>query len=96
MKVPCSVCQRPKSIADCESITITEEERQSLVRMGEPEPPSIFYYCRPCFRLLNDRSSASALMRGVVRSYAKSVGASNADDLADRFKDRLTAKSKPT
>lgn len=95
MKVKCSVCGRDRDKSTCEVIVPTPEEVEGLRKMGEANPTKEHVFCRPCFRILQNPVTAQALMRGVVRSFAKSIGSPNADELADRFQKELSAKSKP-
>jgi hypothetical protein len=61
--------------------------------MGEA-PQAKYAYCRPCMRLMENPVTAVELMKGVVQVHARALGAVNADELAERFKNRLLAKSK--
>lgn len=91
-KVKCSVCGHVRDKDACHEIIPTVEEVAALTRMGDETPGATRYFCRPCKRLFESKASAQALMRGVVRSFAKSVGAGNADEVADSFQKALNSK----
>lgn len=92
MKVKCNVCGHFRDKETCHELVPTPEEVEALTRMGDETPTATRYFCRPCHRLFQSRDTAQSLMRGVVRSYAKSVGAPNPDELADTYQKALNAK----
>lgn len=93
-KVTCAVCNRQRDEAVCKAFRPSKAERAHLIKMGEKQPQEVYFYCRPCMRVLENPASAVELMRGVVHTYARALGAVNADEVADRFKNRLLAKTK--
>ena len=55
-------------------------------------PQEHYYYCRPCFRLLENPATAVELMKGVVQAQAQALGAVNAEEAAEKFKARLLSR----
>lgn len=94
MKVNCAICNRPRDASACKAFTTTAEDRENLRKLGEKVPKAVYYYCRPCVRLMENPSTAIELMRGVVHGHARALGTVNADEVADRYKNRLLAKTK--
>jgi len=93
MKVTCEICKREREEETCEVFTLTAEERQILLKQGET-PQERYVYCRPCMRLLKDPVTALQLIKGVVQVQATAMGAVNAEAVAEKFANKLLAKSK--
>jgi len=94
-KVSCAICNRKRDEQVCRAFKPTKAERANLIKLGETNPQEVYYYCRPCMRVVENPASAIELMRGVVRNYAQAFGVPNADGFADRYKARLLGKVKP-
>jgi hypothetical protein len=97
MKVKCAICERERSDTACKVFVLTASEKEGLRKMGVT-PPARQYYCRPCFRILENPASAVELMKGVLQAQAQALGASNAEEAANKFKAKLLARMhlKPT
>lgn len=93
MKVLCSICSRERKATVCKVFTTTPEEKATLKKMGQT-PQEHYYYCRPCFRILENPATAVELMKGVVQAQAQALGAGNAEQAAEKFKARLLARMK--
>ena len=93
MKVQCAICGRSRDEETCQIFVPTKEERRALQKMGET-PQARYAYCRPCMRMMENPVTALQLMKGVVQVHASALGAVNAEELAERFKNRLLAKTK--
>lgn len=92
MKVKCAICERERSDTACEVFVLTTAEKESLRKMSAVPPPDRQYYCRPCFRILENPASAVELMKGVLQAQAQALGASNAEEAANKFKAKLLAR----
>lgn len=88
-KVRCAVCVRLRDEENCEGFKPTEREKLLLLKSGAKSIQPIYYYCRPCMRILRDPEAGKQILGGVVQSYARAMGAVNSEEFAERFKERL-------
>ena len=93
-EVLCVICQRSRTPSTCTRYDLTPEEQMALRVAGQANPPSIIYYCRPCFRLLSNQTTALEMMKGLVEANLRSSGVPDAESKAERFRMMLIAKSK--
>jgi hypothetical protein len=69
-------------------IELTEAERTLL-----SESRTEYVYCRPCWKVLSNPATAPALMSGIARHQLRQAGVDNADQLADKFRHDLEART---
>lgn len=95
-ELQCGVCGANRPRKSCHIIVLTEAERQKLIALKQPVRDE-YVYCRPCWRVLSDRVSAPALIKGLTLAHLRNLGVSNAEGLAQRFYVRLVdaLKKKP-
>lgn len=84
----CLVCEKEKDAAVCHIIVLTEEERAHV-----ENPQDEYVYCKPCWRILSDPVSGPALMSGIAQHHLRDAGVAEADTLALKFRQELTARA---
>lgn len=84
----CSVCgmRRP-----CE-VTITIENGEGAA-MGI-EDGTEFHYCKPCWKLLQDKQTAAAMLQGQTADFLRAIGHPMPNHASQRLYDFLMEQGK--
>lgn len=93
----CAVCRKDRPCPH--EVQLTPEQQKSLRKLTGREPPMVFHYCEPCWRVLSDRERGAALMRGVYQTALVNMGHPNAAKAGERLQAFLldkTMKGKPS
>jgi len=98
MKLKCCVCGREREENTMKVFSPTQEEKDSLKKMGEKNLLERYAYCRPCVRILSEPKTAVALMSGVLQFQARAIGVSSAsaEAIAERFGSKALKLTKKT
>lgn len=84
----CSICGARR---ECQEITIEKGEGTAL---GLPDGMT-FHYCGPCWKVLQNKQAAAALLQGQTTALLRALGYTNPEAAARRFHERLMALGKP-
>jgi len=91
--IKCTICGRTRERSDAEIITLKPEELAEFERLGQ-KVPTEFAYCKPCRRLMSDPNAAPQFMKGLAQVRLQQLGAVNAEQVAEKFKNTLISKMK--
>lgn len=91
-KIVCGVCGAKRARIACHVITLTPEEIQTITANSGTAPQAQMFYCKPCWRTLQDPNSGPSLMKGIYQIGLRALGVSNADTLAKRYHQGLVSK----
>jgi hypothetical protein len=94
-KIPCAICKREKEESLMKVLVPTEQDKLSLKALGEENPLDRYAYCKGCIQVLQNPTTGLALMKGVLKHYAKNAGVhpGMADKAIDKFTVRLLDKT---
>ena len=92
--INCSVCHQKKASERCHKIELTKDERKSLEDQGF-RAESHFWYCKPCWRLLNS-SHAEQFMLNLMEGQLRRSGVPNVQTkrLVEKYKAGLEETKK--
>jgi hypothetical protein len=89
----CCICGRDFEKNMTHVIQLTAEEKEYVLKnTGKNEER--FVYCKPCFRILNDRDKGASLIRSVMEIDLNSSGHPRAKEMASSFVEALRKKAK--
>jgi hypothetical protein len=92
----CCVCNRDWPEDKCRTLTLTDTEKSYIRTSVGQDPPETFLYCNPCWRVLSDRLMGAQFIKGTLQVQMQARGVGNAEELSQRYFDRLLAlTSKP-
>ena len=77
---PCCVCEKP--IQDGHTIVLTTEEKAAFV---DETAPDEVHYCKPCYRVLTNRTAGAELLKGFLEMTLRRSGVNTPKQLADAF-----------
>ena len=72
---------------------MTEEEKKFVLLSSGEEPPDEYTYCKPCYRILQDRLSGAELLKGSFLLNLKAAGVPDPEAAADRYFKLLLKKA---
>lgn len=87
-QVICGVCRRLFDRGNCEVIVPTEKERAAL-----QSPLDEYVFCKPCYRVSSDPTTAPDLMAGIMQHHLRRIGVGNAERLSEKYRAALLAKA---
>jgi len=69
----------------------TPAEREAMKKMGEEDPKSKYFYCKPCIKVLSNPNTAVPFMSGMMQVFARSTGVSStrSEALAKKYEAKL-------
>ena len=85
----CGICGASRPRGSCHIITLSDEERATL---GTTRRECV--YCKPCWRTLSDPAGGTAYTKGMLTMWLRQLGVGNAEELAERYTNRLIAARK--
>lgn len=91
-KKPCGVCGVQFSLDLMHAVELNPQERAFAISQGHTE--TAFYYCRPCWRVMQNPAQALQVMRAVAVQTFRQQGARNPEDLADRWIKKFQEQTK--
>lgn len=89
----CGICDRKWPDDRCHVLTLTDAEREQVVRMTGKEAPKEYIYCGPCWKLLSNRRQGAEFIAGSMQSSLRAEGHPKADVIAKKTLDFLVGKS---
>jgi uncharacterized protein (DUF305 family) len=89
-RLECAVCGRGYDESAMTIMIPSEEEKASMVVLGEESPQDQYAYCRGCIQTLSSPTTGLAFMRGMIQHHAKTSGISS--EVAKKAADRFAAK----
>lgn len=85
----CGICGKEVAKERSVVLTLTAAEKAGL---GLENPPNQCIYCRPCYRILSDKTLGLNVIRGLITLRLRQIGVVDADAAAERFTERLSKK----
>jgi len=95
MKIDCCVCHRSQELGHCEIVELSADEKVTVEKMGYKPAPDKLHYCKPCWKILNDRQQGAQLIKGFWERSLQRAGVVNAEAKAEKFRRNLLDKVKP-
>ncbi len=87
----CIVCGRPPG-EEPVILKLTEAEKAAIQVSGPAEAPDEVVYCKPCNRLMTDRTAGASYLKGLSEIGYRSTGVPNAEEYAKRIQEMLLAR----
>lgn len=91
----CCVCNRDWPEIKCQTVKLTEAEKQHIASVGVQKVPDAYHYCGPCWKVLSDRTMGAQLIKGTFQSGLTAKGVQEAEVLSHLLFKRLIGL-KPT
>ncbi len=91
-KAYCGVCKRERERQKMHTITPTESDREAIRKLGV-EPQDEYIYCRPCWQIMCDRERGAQLLKGMVQTRLRSLGATNSEKSGQKVYDLVTSRA---
>lgn len=91
--VKCSICKRDKPRGACVVLDLTKQEQEAFVAIGDKTTRELAY-CRPCWKVISDPNTGTSLMKGLLEIRLRQLGVSNAEGIADRYRNALLSRTK--
>lgn len=74
----CCVCGRDWPDAQCQTLTLSEEEKEH-VRANKGKDFGPFHYCAPCWKVLSDKNLGAQFIKGTLQSRLTLKGVPRAE-----------------
>lgn len=89
----CINCGRERLESSGRVLTLTDEERAVITKVAGEPPPTEFFYCTPCYRVVTDREMGARLISGQLEIRLRVAGHPRAKEAAEAFYKLLISKS---
>lgn len=88
----CGICNRSWPDERCHVLTLTEQERE-IVLKTTGQKIETYTYCGPCWKLLRDPKQGAEYLAGSMRAVLRAAGSPNAEKAGDRFRNFLLSRA---
>ncbi len=89
----CVNCSRERPESTGTVIQLTDEERGLIRKMSGDEPPTSYFYCKTCYRIITDREMGARMISGQLEIRLRAAGNPTAQEIAEKLYKLLIDKS---